>query len=153
MKTSAVLTIAAAFSFLVDVVSSQGQSLVNRNGKCLDISIVSNQLIQSTCSRIFTTWYYDNLTAKDRHICRTYLENCVASPMNSGGNTNLIKWGWKNEAGQRFTFKEDKATGYFRIVNDHGKCLSVGQNSKDEDAWVYAWDCNEYEDGQLWKWF
>jgi len=130
------------------------------NGKCLDVKRKfgisrGNELIQSShCSRLISkwNWNYNNQVAPDRHICHVFY-GCVASPQNYGGNTLLIKWGWLNEAGQRFTFKQDKATGYFRIVNDHGKCLAVAQNSKKDGAGIYAWDCNTDENGQLWKWY
>ncbi len=134
----------------VEEVSSQGTPLVNKNGKCLDRGAFDGQLVQLKCYMLSPVWHI----GKDRHLCKNIMGNvkCVASPMNFGWNTNVVEWEWKDEAGQRFTFKEDKESGYFRIVNDHGKCLSVGQNSKDDWALIYAWDCNTYEDGQLWKW-
>lgn len=152
MRATALCSMVLAFCFAFDIqiVSSQeaSGSLINKNGLCLARGSFGNQLVQWTCNRLFHWWGY----GKDRHIY-DISGNCVASPMNSGGNTNVIQWDWKDEKGQKFTFKQDQATGYYRIVNDHGKCLSVGQNSKKDDAWIYAWDCNEYEDGQLWKWY
>lgn len=153
-NTNFILFIIVFWSLVhVEEVSSQGRPLVNKNKKCLDDSgwLAVNQLVQKPCSLITRWWYYTN----DRHICANFgfSWNCVASAMNSGGNTNIVKWDQKNEAGQRFTLKpSDEATGYFRIVNDYGKCISVGQDSKDDGAWIYAWDCNTKENGQLWKW-
>lgn len=142
-----------AFTFTVNV-EGKSYQLKNLNGRCLNGSPnwLSTEIFQSACDLHTTPWSYNEPNgSKDRHICDG--QKCIASPQNSGGNAWLIRWGWSNEAGHRFTFKEDKYNpGYFRIVNDYGKCLSVGQNSLNDGAFIVAWDCNQYEGGQLWKW-
>lgn len=151
METSALFFMVQAFLLVSHIKEVSSQSpLVNKNGKCLTPSVGLIHFVQSTCTTSHV-WNYNNELAKDRHLCHVY--GCAASPSNYAGNTLMIKWDWVNEKGQRFTLQPDQKTGYFRIVNDWGKCLSVGQDSKNDGAWIYAWDCNTYEDGQLWQWY
>ena len=109
MKIMTLFLIVSAFLFLVDVqvVSSQeaSGSLINKNGFCLARGFIGNQLVQTTCNRLLNWWGYSDL-----HICDV-TNRCVASPLNSAGNTNVIRWDWLPEKGQRFTFEKDEATG------------------------------------------
>lgn len=143
--------------FFTDAKAQQYRELVNPYGKCIfairGLFGMDGQLVQNRCGTSSTRWSYNNpaLKSQDRHICDKN-GDCVAARGNSGSNVWLIKWGWRNEAGQRFTWKpaDDLVKGYFRIVNDYGKCLSVGNNSEDFEAVIVAWDCNTIEKGQLW---
>jgi len=87
-------------------VESKYYKLINLNGRCLNgnANWWSSELYQSDCGIHTIPWSYNTPNeSQDRHICDG--KKCIASPQNSAGNAWLIRWGWLNEAGQRFTLK------------------------------------------------
>jgi hypothetical protein len=137
-----------------------GAILRNAHGKCLssaqDGIDNGNILNQWDCGLKpekgqLWSWNEAVLGSGDRHLCNGH-NKCVASPQDSKNNIALLQWGHKEENGQRYTFFNLDSNGYFMIKNDHGKCLGIEGNSKDDAARAWALDCSPSENGQRWKW-
>jgi len=66
---------------------------------------------------------------------------------------HIIAFRHENEQGQRFNFIDSSThPGFYTIKNDHGKCLSVKDNTNKTGAHIWVNDCNPSEMGQHWKW-
>jgi len=144
-----------------------GAFLRNAHGYCLSSTTTSNDnfeqdasqnnniLIQEDCDQPqkgkYWSWNEEISGSSDRHLCNGH-KKCVAAPANYNGNINLIQWEHLNENGQRFNFFDLNTSGIFMIMNDHGKCLGIEENSKDIMARVWALNCNPSDNGQRWKW-
>lgn len=154
---STIVLIALLLTFF-GTASATYTNLINYNRKCLAASGNSNNadanLIQWDCTSEFGQhWSYNNTdlgVENNIHLCNMW-GLCAASPRNDPGNTHLIQYYFTNEAGQRFTFEESPITGWFWIKNGYGKCLADSNNSVQNGAKIFAWDCLPLEAGQLWQ--
>ncbi len=78
---------------------------------------------------------------------------CVATPGDFAHNTLQIAFTHFDEKAQRFKLSNSLGhPGFYVIKNDHGKCLSVKENSNQTGAQIWSNDCNSSEAGQRWKW-
>ena len=98
------------------------------------------------------SWNQVSLGSKDRHLCHGK-GFCAASSGNVKESIHLSTWYPLDEHGQRFLFSYLLAyPGFYEIKNDHGKCLSVNENTNQSGAQIWVNDCNSSEEGQRWKW-
>ena len=144
------------FIILGWVISPKRANLINGFRKCVGEDSRDAYLYQFNCDplndRMLWSWNQESLGSRDRHLCNGN-DSCAASPGNTYDSIHLVSWYRSDESGQRFHQVDSQShLGFFVIKNDHGKCLSVNENTNKTGAQIWVNDCNSSEAGQHWTW-